>query len=188
MEIVDIFVIVKNKLLSVKYDEVNEDEYRLLFNNWHDPEYLEDFFEQNKLDLQHAESPYAHISVPEAIEITIDEAYEFEDYILEISNSKSEVLEGSIFVDLHKDTLSPIHVESKAYGTYKKSWLRIYAIRISTSLYVVVGGGIKLTGTIQQSNHLKRELVKLKESKRFLQELGLFEEDDYDFVELKYDE
>ena len=41
------------------------------------------------------------------------------------------------------------------------SWLRIYAIRIEPNVYIVTGGAIKLTATMQEREHTQKELDKL---------------------------
>ena len=83
MEIVDIFAVVKNKLLSVQFEHNDCDEFTLAFRNWNDTEYLEDFFENNKNDLQ--SGFYVNISVEEAIISTIDEATIFEATIRRVA-------------------------------------------------------------------------------------------------------
>ena len=76
MKIVDIFAIIKESLYSVQFEQNDCDEFALAFRNWADTEYLEDFFETNKADLQ--SGFYGNITVEEAIFKTIDEATDFE--------------------------------------------------------------------------------------------------------------
>jgi antitoxin component HigA of HigAB toxin-antitoxin module len=59
----------------------------------------------------------------------------------------------------------------KARGGHHKghaSWLRIYAIRLSDGVYIVTGGAIKLTATMQEREHTRRELQKIDQVRRFL--------------------
>ncbi|MBS7409991.1 MAG: hypothetical protein KIG59_03405, partial [Muribaculaceae bacterium] len=62
------------------------------------------------------------------------------------------------------------------------SWLRIYAIRLEPNVYVVTGGAIKLTRTMQEREHTALELQKLNRCKDFLRANGVFDQDS--FVEL----
>lgn len=62
------------------------------------------------------------------------------------------------------------------------SWLRIYAIRLEPNIYVVTGGAIKLTRTMQEREHTALELRKLNQCKEYLKANGVF--DQYSFVEL----
>ena len=56
----------------------------------------------------------------------------------------------------------------KAYGQASPSWLRVYALRVDTNLFVITGGAIKLTETMNDRDHLKLELKKLRISKKFV--------------------
>ncbi len=69
MEIVCIF---ENCLWATKYTDKGPDEFERLFELWQDIEYLEQFFEDNKHDLQ--SEFYDQISVEEAVRETRNEA------------------------------------------------------------------------------------------------------------------
>ena len=64
------------------------------------------------------------------------------------------------------------------------SWLRIYAIRIEPNVYIVTGGAIKLTATMQEREHTQKELDKLNTCRDFLKQNGVFDQDSFvDFFE-----
>lgn len=54
----------------------------------------------------------------------------------------------------------------KSYGVNKPSLLRMYAIRLESNCYVVTGGGIKLSDTIQNSPDLKDHVFRNIDSVR----------------------
>lgn len=186
MKIVNIFAIVKGSLLSVQFDGMSSDEFALLFDNWNDVEYLEQFFEDNKADLQ--SGFYGKISVEEAVSRTIEEAEALEEYIRNVAKTGcSDPDENRLDLTFHKlseKDYSILLLKSKAYGLHNHSWLRIYAIRIAENLYVVCGGGIKLTETMNERKHLLKELEKLEATKQYLKKIDLLNEDDYDFTEI----
>jgi hypothetical protein len=186
MEIVNIFAIVKNSLLAVQFDGKESDEFSMLFKNWQDVEYLEQFFEDNKQDLQ--SGFYGNITIEDAVFQTIEEAESMERYIKKVVNrgnsDPNNTLHDLVFTPLHKNDITINHQESKAYGQNNHSWLRMYAIRISTNLYVVSGGAIKLTKKIQDSTHTTDELLKLKITAAYLKEIGLIVKEDYGFIEI----
>ena len=191
MEIIRIFVVVNRSLLSVQFYGEAEDAFTILFEQWSDVEYLEDFFENNKADLQ--SGFFGEISVEEAVRVTIDEAERVEEYVRRLARaSKASRREQQIdFVvkDLKANDPSFQLVKTKAYGVSKPSWLRIYAIRIAENLYVVSGGAIKLTKTMNDRQHLRDELEKLECVKQYLINNGLISEADYQCFELgRYDE
>ncbi|MFV8373034.1 hypothetical protein [Flavobacterium sp. LB2P74] len=186
MKIVDIFAHVKNKLLSVQFEPNDCDEFTLAFRNWNDTEYLEEFFENNKTDLQ--SGFYGTISIEEAIFSTLDEATEFEEKIRKIAiigkfKTKSS-LQDLVFYPLHKNDQTYKLQETRAYGTEDKSWLRIFAVRISPECFVVSGSAIKLTGAMGGQDHTAIELNKLKITAAYLKENDLLEEDDFGYIEI----
>ena len=65
------------------------------------------------------------------------------------------------------------------------SWLRVYAIRLEPNVYIVTGGAIKLTRTMQERAHTIIELEKLNSCKEFLKANGVFDKDS--FVEFTND-
>jgi hypothetical protein len=186
MKIVNIFAHVENKLLSVQFEPNDCDEFTLAFKNWNDTEYLEEFFENNKTDLQ--SGFYGTISIEEAIFRTLDEATTFEEKIRKIAKigqfETESSLQDLVFYPLHKKDQTYILQESKAYGTEDKSWLRIYAVRISPECFVVSGSAIKLTGSMDEQDHTINELSKLKITAAYLKENGLLDEEDFGYIDV----
>ena len=58
----------------------------------------------------------------------------------------------------------------------------MYAIRIDTNCFVITGGAIKVTRTMQQHPETNNELQKLEKCKNYLQSKGVF--DDASFFEI----
>lgn len=48
------------------------------------------------------------------------------------------------------------------------SWLRIYAIKLEPGCYIITGGAIKLTRTMQEREHTLNELNKMEQVRNFL--------------------
>ena len=67
----------------------------------------------------------------------------------------------------------------KKYG--HSSWLRLYAIKLIQGNYIITGGAIKLTATMQEREHTRQELVKIDRVRRYLLEEGII--DDEGFIE-----
>ncbi|NBW34801.1 MAG: hypothetical protein EBR30_07235, partial [Cytophagia bacterium] len=66
---------------------------------------------------------------------------------------------------------------SKAKGDQPKTWLRIYAIKLESNVYVVTGGAIKLTRSMQDREHTRLELQKFERCKAYLREQGIIDID-----------
>lgn len=191
MKIEGIFEIVNEALLSIQYeDDRYEDEkvnaFELCFKQWRDVTYLEDFFETHKLDLE--SDFWDGIPVMDAVMQTLNEAQQFEEDILHHANkSKTDSdnsLENIIFQPLHKEDMTYIRQKSKAYGSDGgHSWLRIYAIRLDSNLYIVTGGSIKLVKSMQEREHLAIELKKLDLVAEYLKYLGIENATDYGYIE-----
>lgn len=180
MEIVGIFAVVNLNLTAVKFKGSKKNEFRLLFDNWQNYTYLYKFFDDNKTDLQ--SGYYDDITIDDAVKYTMEEAEEMESYILKVAKTGQfdlrNTLHDLVFIPLHKNDYSIQHLQSKAYGQTKPSWLRLYAIEIDPNHYVVTGGAIKLTETMNERTHLKQELKKLKCTLEYLKENVLFTTED----------
>ena len=48
------------------------------------------------------------------------------------------------------------------------SWLRIYAIKLDPGIYIITGGAIKLTQTMQEREHTLVELARMEKVRRYL--------------------
>lgn len=48
------------------------------------------------------------------------------------------------------------------------SWLRIYALKLTTGIYIITGEAIKLTATMQERQHTLVELQKMENIRNFL--------------------
>jgi hypothetical protein len=170
MKIVTTFV---PRLYSIKYDGEEFAELDRLLNDWGDPTFVVDFFEINKSDLV-----FFNSDVESAIEATYLLSDEWEDSLMAMSENNNLLLD-TLFKPLNNNEyqLKPLSSQKA-----KQRWLRIYAIKIETNLYVITGGAIKLTHTMGERPHTQQELKKLQNCKDFLKKNGVFDADSfYDF-------
>ena len=59
------------------------------------------------------------------------------------------------------------------------SWLRIYAIKLAAGIYVITGGAIKLTRTMQEREHTLVELAKMERVRRYMLENNIVDMDSF---------
>lgn len=170
MRIIDIFAIIKDSLYAVQFD--NEQEFihawTKCFELWNDPLYLYDFFEEHEDDLN--QPFWKGITIEEAVSKTQKDAKLLERKLKEVAETgKTERHEtlSTFFETLSKDKIEK-YEKDKAKGVLKPSWLRIYAIRIDPNCFVITGGGIKLTKTMNDRQHLLEELDKLDFTRQLL--------------------
>lgn len=154
------------RLWAVRYDDENDNVLYKLFDMWSDVAWLRDFFKKNINDLS---SFFKITDVNQAIYDTIEDNYDLQCLIMDISpdadldkifrpldnNRTAEVLLGKEKARLKKHTKHP-------------SWLRIYALKLSAGIYIVTGGAIKLTATMQEREHTLSELHKMELVRQFL--------------------
>lgn len=72
----------------------------------------------------------------------------------------------------------------KEKGRLKKdihhvSWLRIYALKLASGIYIITGGAIKLTATMQEREHTLAELAKLEKVRQFLFNEHIIDDDSF---------
>lgn len=167
-------------LWAVKAHDTDADELTLLFRNWTNGEYLLDFFIENFEDLK----DFFHIDrLDEAVNDTFEDAEALQELVLDFPYTEQL---DSLFKPLDiTDTRVRELSREKARNWDRErhaSWLRKYAIRLEPNIYVVTGGAIKLTRTMQEREHTALELRKLNRCKEYLKSNGVFDQDS--FVEL----
>ena len=123
----EIKIIFANLLYAFQYNGETNNELQRLFLDWNDNEFLFDFFEENSADLQ--SGFYEPMSVEDAVLSTTKEAQLLEEIILNNRENQKFELHKLFEKDLNKIE-SPFKelIPKKAYGLYRKSWLRLYAI------------------------------------------------------------
>ena len=184
MKFYSIFEFPSNKLYAVKFEGETQDEYQKAFNQWQDVEYLHHFFEEHKADLKN--QIFNAPSVDDAIIQTLKESSKFEQYIRSLCRQEKTNLNDIIFRPLNKNETKIELQQNKAYGSVgTPSWLRLYAIRLSKSIYFVTGSAIKLTRSMEEREHTKVELEKLKKVAQYLKNEGIIEEDNFGYLEIQ---
>ena len=153
-------------LWAVRYDNSLDNVLDTILDQWNDVRWLRSFFKQNIGDLA---SYFKITDVNQAIYDTIEDSEKLQCLIMDISpdanldeifrplenNRTSEMLLGKEKARLHN---TPRHA----------SWLRIYAIKLEPGIYIITGGAIKLTRTMQEREHTLLELARMEKVRSFL--------------------
>lgn len=171
-----------NHLWAVRDEAKEADELTLLFRKWSNANYLLDFFLSNLDDLK----GFFHVNkVSEAIKDTMEDAKNLERLILDFPYT--EQLDGLFHpLSLADNRLHELTREKARNWNrdHHASWLRIYAIRIEPNVYIVTGGAIKLTATMQDRKHTQIELEKLNVCREYLIHHGVFDKESFvDYIE-----
>ncbi|NDW12623.1 hypothetical protein D0T50_06935 [Bacteroides sp. 214] len=166
MKIIPIFA---EKLYSFHYEVERLDEYERLFEMWNDPEYVFDFAQKNELLLEQM-----GYSIDKFVEQVFSDAEVLEEILLSYRDNDSVI--DNCFQPLYNQEYQP-----KILSLQKKrcKLLRLYAIRIDTNCYVITGGAIKTTRTMQEHPDTNKELQKLEQCKNYLQSEGVFDNDSF---------
>ncbi len=157
---------------AVMYDEDRVNILEKMFTKWNDYEWLREFFTEHIEDL----SSYFHITdIDRAVFDTVDDANELECLIMDINPDANL---DKLFRPLENTRMSEVLLgREKAKGQYHThaSWLRLYAIRLESGRYIITGGAIKLTATMQERVHTLEELNKLNMVRDYLLSKGVFD-------------
>ena len=120
--------------------------------------------------------------IKEAISDTIEDSERLRYIIMDIS---PETDLSKIFRPLDNNQASDVMLQKEKARLKRKyghsSWLRLYAIKLIQGNYIITGGAIKLTATMQEREHTRQELVKIDKVRRYLLEEGII--DDEGFIE-----
>ena len=165
------------RLWAVRYEGDSDNALYNLFEQWNDVTWLRSFFKANIEDL----SSYFKITdVNQAIIDTIEDSERLQCIIMDISPDADL---DEIFRPLENyrsgdTTLGKEKAKLKQQMKHS-SWLRIYAIKLATGVYIITGGAIKLTATMQEREHTQAELVKLEQVRNFLLSEGIIDNDGF---------
>ncbi len=165
------------KLWAVRYDGDDDNILGITFNQWSDPEWLVDFFSKNIKDL---ESFFKVTDLNTAIFDTIEDNMKMQCLILDLSPDADL---DKIFRPLSNNRTSEITLgKEKAKIRERKghaSWLRLYAIKLEPGCYIITGGAIKLTRTMQEREHTLRELSKMEQVRNLLESENVIDTDSF---------
>lgn len=154
------------RLWAVRHEGEADNALYILFDQWSDVEKLRSFFKMNINDL----TSYFNITdVNLAIRNTIEESDRLQGIIMDLS-PKANL--DTLFRPLNNNQVGDMllgkeKARLKPESTHR-SWLRIYALKLSAGIYIITGGAIKLTATMQERQHTNDELKKLERVRQFL--------------------
>ncbi len=154
------------RLWAVRYDGEEDNAFATVLGRWNDVTWLRAFFKENILDLS---SFFKITDVSQAIYDTIEDADRLQCLIMDLSPDAN--------LDRLFRHLEPSRVSDMVLGKEKArldnrqrhaSWLRIYAIKLAQGVYIITGGVIKLTATMQERKHTLDELMRMEMVRNFL--------------------
>lgn len=166
-----------NKLWAVRYEHETDNVLQRLFSQWSDPEWLMNFFCDNMSDL---EAYFKITDVNQAIYDTIDDSNELQCLILDLSpDSNLDKLFRPLENSRTQEMLLGREKARVARNRSHTSWLRLYAIKLEPGCYIITGGAIKLTRTMQEREHTLRELNNMELVRNLLLQEGAIDADGF---------
>lgn len=171
-------ILENNSLWAVRYAGEEDNSLRMVFNQWNDPEWLWDFFTENMADL---ESYFKVTDLDQAIYDTMDDSEKLECLILDISPDANL---DKLFRPLENSRTAEMKLGKEKARLRERaehpSWLRLYAIKLEPGCYLITGGAIKLTRTMQEREHTLKELQKMEQVRNLLIEQGVMDADGFE--------
>lgn len=168
--------LVSGKLWSVRGDDADSHELEILLDHWNDVVWLRDVFVDNQKDLE----AFYHVSIEDAILDTIDDIDEIETKLMQLAESDDL---DSLFRPLDNNETAETLLQKDKARLKKRpahsSWLRVYAIRLTTGAYIITGGAIKLTLKMEEREHTKQELDKIERVRNFLLSENIIDDDSF---------
>jgi len=162
MKIVTIFA---DRLYSFHYDGEDDNEFERLMDLWTDVEYLYNFARLNKV-------PDVQIFV-EHILYQTEALQDFLDNL-----DQNNVPYNRYFFALNPaESKNPDLPLQK--GKILKNRLRLYAVKIDHDCFVITGGAIKMSQSMQDHPDTNKELGKMRTARIFLRQNGVFDDDSF---------
>lgn len=166
-----------NTLWAVRYDGDEDNSLSIVLNQWSDAEWLVDFFLTNIEDL---EAYFKITDINKAIYDTFEDGLKMQCLILDAAPSANLDL---IFRPLENSRSADVLLgKEKAKLHFRSghpSWLRLYAIKLEPGCYIITGGAIKLTQTMEERQHTLLELQKMEKVRNCLINSGIVDADGF---------
>lgn len=167
-------ILENGRLWAVRYDKDNVNALERVLSQWSDAEWLADFFMQNIDDLI---SYFKITNIEDAIYQTMEDRDEMACVIMDIS---PEANLDRFFRPLDNNRTSEMILGKEKDRPNRQSWLRLYAIKLNVGIYIITGGAIKLTRTIQEREHTLIELERMEKVRNFLLNEHVFDEESFE--------
>jgi hypothetical protein len=166
-------VIEDGRLWAVRYNHDKENALQKVLAQWSDASWLADFFTQNFDDLI---SYFRITNIEDAIYQTMEDRDELSCIIMDISPDANL---DQFFRPLENDRTQEMMLGKEKGRPHRRSWLRLYAIKLNVGVFIITGGAIKLTRTMQEREHTLLELEKMEKVRNFLIRERVFDEDSF---------
>ncbi len=169
MKIVPIFA--SNTLFACHYDGETDNEYDRNIELWTNSYEL----------LKFAKTHVKGVDYSKYIEERLEDAEQIIDLVEELSINETLKLEQFFEPLSDKEYIVKIlpMQKGKAKQLYRRNDLRFYAIKIDENCFVITGGAIKVSQTMQENELTQKELDKLKLCRKYLEENGVFDKDSF---------
>lgn len=165
------------RLWAVRYEGESDNVLYTLFEQWNDIVGLRSFFKANMDDLA---SYFKITDINKAIYDTIEDSERLQCLILDISpDANLDTLFRPLENSRTSETLLGKEKAKLKKGYNHTSWLRIYALKLSEGIYIITGGAIKLTATMQEREHTLKELIKMEKVRQFLLNEQIIDDDSF---------
>lgn len=167
MKIVSIFA---DKLFSFVYknedEKYIENEYDRLIDLWTDIEYLWKYAKENGIK-----------NIKKFVKDRLNDADNIQDLLEELTEADKTL---DFYFQALKDNETGFKILALKKGKSSK-WdgLRLYAIKIDNDCFVITGGAIKMSQTMQGHPDTMAELGKLNKAQTFLKENGVIDDDSF---------
>jgi hypothetical protein len=162
MKIVSIF---DDQLYAFHHSCEADNEFDRLMELWTDVEYLKNYAETNNIT-----------NIEEFVESRLEEADEIQDLLADLTTQNRPL-------DYYFEPLSPSEYKERILslkkGKIKKNRLRIYAIKIDENCFIITGGAIKMSQTMQGHSDTAKELTKINKAKDYLTSRGIMDLDSF---------
>jgi len=161
MKIVNIFA---NKLFAFHYENYSDNEYDRLMELWTNVDFLKIYAQNNNIE-----------DVQTFVNDVLNDAEQIQDFLDDIEQNNHPY--GFFFEPL-KDS-EKYKTLALQKGKIRRNTLRYYAIKMNQNCYVITGGAIKMSQTMQGHQDTFIELTKLIKARTYFNQRGIINEDSF---------
>lgn len=166
MKIIDIFA---KKLYAITYNNDDLDIYNKCIDLWTDVEYVRNFVIEHQKDIKEKD-------INDVVKDIISDAENIDDLLYELSNTTNRNL-SHFFAPLHNSEYQVQLLSRQKGRIHRKSYTRIYGIKIEPNCFVITGGAIKFTRLMEDRNHTLQELKNIDKVRDYLRDQQIIDQE-----------
>ena len=160
---------IRDGIYAVQYPDEEDNELYKVLEKWNDTFFLRQLF-RRKSKLK------SYFGVDD-VNVAVQDTLEDVEYLGDVLTDGTQEELEQMFHPLASEDATLVACSRRKARNWERddhpSWLRLYAVKLESGVYVITGGAIKMARKMQSERATDRELQKLNEIRQYFLDKGV---------------